>query len=342
MGVVRLQEIWHAEIEEVQRALLSCAGIRGGKEDAVPGDWKATAGGNNDAVYGEKVVCVTGGVSFLGVAVVSRLLNSGYDVRLLVANEVEREKVREMELWRDTRVANRHVSVVMAELGDVQSLSEAFEGCRGVFHTAAFVDPAGVSGYSKAMADVEVKTTASVMEACGRSSSVRNCVLTSSLLACIWRDKSRPDLSSKLWYALGKVRAEKAAWRIAAERGFNLVTVCPGLITGPDLSLRNPTATIAYLKGVREMYADGLLATVDVNRLAEAHVRVFEAMNKAAFGRYICFDRVIRREEEAEKLTEEAGIPTTVRTVGNSPFPFELSDIKLSGLVFSAVRCKEC
>lgn len=54
----------------------------------------------------------------------------------------------------------------------------------------------------------------------------------------------------QLWYALGKLRAEKAAWRIAKERGLKLVTICPGLITGPDFFRRNPTATIAYLKGI--------------------------------------------------------------------------------------------
>ena len=45
------------------------------------------------------------------------------------------------------------------------------------------------------------------------------------------------------------MRAEKAAWRIANERGLKLTTICPALITGPEFCHRNPTATIAYLKG---------------------------------------------------------------------------------------------
>lgn len=57
-------------------------------------------------------------------------------------------------------------------------------------------------------------------------------------------------LEFKLWYALGKLRAEKAAWRIAKERGLKLVTICSALVTAPDLcNMRNSTATIAYLKG---------------------------------------------------------------------------------------------
>jgi nucleoside-diphosphate-sugar epimerase len=58
----------------------------------------------------------------------------------------------------------------------------------------------------------------------------------------------------QLWYAVGKLRAEKAAWKRAEERGLKLATICPGLITGPEYFGRNPTATIAYLKGKLQRY----------------------------------------------------------------------------------------
>lgn len=54
---------------------------------------------------------------------------------------------------------------------------------------------------------------------------------------------------SQLWYALGKLKAEKAAWRIADSKGLKLATICPALITGPDFFHRNSTSTLAYLKG---------------------------------------------------------------------------------------------
>ena len=89
------------------------------------------------------------------------------------------------------------------------------------------------------------------------------------------------------------------------------------------------------------MYANGLLATVDVSRLAEAHVSVFEAMNKTAFGRYICFDQVIEREEEAEKFASEIGMPAN-KICGNSfdfiPTRFELSNKKLNNLMSKTLR----
>lgn len=53
-----------------------------------------------------------------------------------------------MQASGEMRGSNNIVEVTMAKLTEVESLMEAFNGCRGVFHTAAFVDPAGVSGYS--------------------------------------------------------------------------------------------------------------------------------------------------------------------------------------------------
>lgn len=84
------------------------------------------------------------------------------------------------------------------------------------------------------------------------------------------------------------------------------------------------------------MFAYGLLATVDVLKLAEAHACVFEAMNKTAFGRYICFDQVIERNNEAEELAQEIGIPAN-KICGNAsnwiPARFELSNKKLYNLM---------
>ncbi|KAK8710237.1 hypothetical protein V6N13_145571 [Hibiscus sabdariffa] len=273
----------------------------------------------------DKLVCVTSGASFLGFALVNRLLLHGYSVRVLVDNQEDVEKLREMEISGEMMACEAKISVVMAKPNEIEGLMEAFDGCFGVFHTSSFADPAGLSGYSKSMAEMEVKASENVVKACARTPSVKNCVLTSSVLACIWRDASQYELpplvnhdcwsneslciDKKLWYALGKLKAEKVAWKIAEETGLKLTTICPGLITGYEFSYRNPTPTIAYLKGAQEMYAQGLLATVDVRRLAEAHVSVFEAMKTTAFGRYICFDQIIKGEDEAGKLASGIGIP---------------------------------
>jgi hypothetical protein len=85
------------------------------------------------------------------------------------------------------------------------------------------------------------------------------------------------------------------------------------------------------------MFKDGLLATVDVMKLAEAHTSVFEAMNKTACGRYICFDRVIQVEDEAERLAMEIGISANQIVSEDAsncgPARFVLSNKKLCNLM---------
>lgn len=58
-------------------------------------------------------------------------------------NADEIEKLREMERYEES-----NLEIIMAKLSDVDSLVKAFEGCLGVFHTSAFTDPAGLSGYT--------------------------------------------------------------------------------------------------------------------------------------------------------------------------------------------------
>lgn len=92
------------------------------------------------------------------------------------------------------------------------------------------------------------------------------------------------------------------------------------------------------------MYQKGLLATVDVNKLVEAQVCVLEAMNKTASGRYICFDKVIEREEDAEKLAQQTNMSKSTicgdTESGIVQPQYRLSNTKLSSLMTSTLgRC---
>ncbi|XP_055806239.1 cinnamoyl-CoA reductase-like SNL6 [Solanum dulcamara] len=356
MGIVCPDESKRIEIEEFRRMLLSNTAVHRTKVgDEFRNQGQLPSAVQHSRELEEKKVCVTSGVSFLGIAIVNQLLLRGYSVRVIVEKQEDLEKLREMEISGEMRQSMNTVEAVMARLNDIESLSQAFNGCRGVFHTAAFVDPAGLSGYSKSMVEVEVLITKNVTQACAITPSVKNCVLTSSLLACVWQDinSSRTIdhdcwsdesicLDKKLWYALGKLKAERVAWNVARESGFKLATICPGLVTGPELLSRNPTPTIAYLKGAQEMFRNGLLAAVDVHRLALEHVLVFEDMKNTGYSRYISFDRVIRSEEEFEKLASETGID--IRTMRSNSRPnssniVKLSNAKLCCLTSAIHRC---
>ncbi|PKA62030.1 Cinnamoyl-CoA reductase 1 [Apostasia shenzhenica] len=365
MGVIRSTESLKAEAEEFRQMLLQGTGTS---------PWKGGPAGagrqseGDEAAGGGRMVCVTSAVSFLGFAIVHSLFARGYSVRLALETQEELDKLRELQMFEE--MEEGCVSTVMASVADVDSLSQAFDGCVGVFHTSSFADPVGVSGYTKHMADLEAKAAERVIEACVRAPSVRKCVFTSSLLACVWRRSAelnsgrRPNAvvvvdenswsdeglcrDKKLWLTLGKTMAEKAAWRAARGRNLKLVTVCPALLTGPGFRRRNSTASIAYLKGAEELLQKGLLATVDVDKAAEAHVSVYEAMsNGGACGRYLCFGHVVQRVEEAAELERQLGMQGRLtaaagagdREDGSRPCLFELSKRKLCRLMCSVRRC---
>ncbi|ERN06619.1 cinnamoyl-CoA reductase-like SNL6 isoform X1 [Amborella trichopoda] len=264
----------------------------------------------------EKHVCVTGGGSF-SLILVKELLSRGYTVRLTVHSEGEMETMEKIEdLWS--------VEKLSAKMSDIESLCDAFQGCGAVFHTSSFIDPHGLSGYTERMASLESKGAENVIKACAKA-RVNKCILTSSLLACIWQSPTTATTTTtttidesfwsdealcrenKLWLALGKTTAEQKAWRLAEERKVKMVSILPGLI--PPVSLHSNLATsVAYLKGGRHMLERGLLATIEVTKVAKAHVHIYEKMDYKAKGRFLCFDKVINQNEDILDLEKKFGM----------------------------------
>jgi hypothetical protein len=89
MGVLRSTQSLQAEVDELRAALLA-----GGGHEAA-GGWRRSAGhadakrspGGDAGGAAARAVCVTGGISFVGFAVVDRLLRHGYTVRLALETQ---------------------------------------------------------------------------------------------------------------------------------------------------------------------------------------------------------------------------------------------------------------
>eukprot|EP01018_Ginkgo_biloba_P023910 Gb_08683 [translate_table: standard] len=350
MGIAKALEGYQAECEDFTRVLQNYEG-------------KMEKPRLNLSLETAKVVCVTNGTTYLGLWIVRQLLLRGYIVRLTVHNTEELQKLREMEEFES---ANSRLTAVVANMVDLDTLSEAFNGCYGVFHTSTFIDPEGVSGYTEQMVKLEVKGAENVIEACSRASTVRRCVMTSSLVACIWQREQPNSVSvvdetcwsdeqlcrdkkvgeaviALLWFALAKTMLEKAAWTMARERCVNLVTMCPALIVGPGFPFRNSTSAIAYMKGGREMFESSVLASVDVRNVALAHVCVYEEMEKGACGRHMCFDRRIFRSEDARDLEKKMNMKMGFDEISHlHPHSHRLLNVKLTRLICSASNSNSC
>ncbi|KAL5973878.1 hypothetical protein ACLOJK_030537 [Asimina triloba] len=249
-----------------------------------------------------KAVCVMDASGHLGMRLVESLLQRGYRVHAAVQNHAD------LQLFKRLSCGNNDLlHVFHSDLFDYQSIMDALKGCSGLFYT--FEPPKYQSSYDEYMAEVEVRAAHNVLEACAQTETVEKVVFTSSVTAVVWKE-DRNQTSEfdernwsdtnfcrnfKLWHALSKTLAEKTAWALAMDRGVNMVSINGGLMTGPDLSIANP-----YLKGTAEMYEDGVLVTADVDFQVNAHVSVFEDVS--TYGRYLCFNHVINRPEDAVKL----------------------------------------
>lgn len=251
-----------------------------------------------------KNVCVMDASGFLGSNLVDALIQRGYTVHAAVQNHGDLQQHDK-----------KNLRVFQSDPLDYRSIIQAIKGCSALFYSFE-LPPDQALIFDEFMVDEEVRAAHNVLEACAQTETIEKVVFTSSAAAVLWKgdqDNGNPMASAdiderswsdvnfckkfKLWHALSKTLAEKTAWALAADRGVHMVSINPGLVMGPDLSIKNP-----YLKGAAEMYERGVLVTTDVKHLAKAHVCVFE--DSSAYGRYICFNQVINHPESAVKFTQ--------------------------------------
>ncbi|KAG2680293.1 hypothetical protein I3760_11G093200 [Carya illinoinensis] len=264
-------------------------------------------------------VCVINASGHLGSALVERLLLRGYTVHAAVQHHDEQLQ------FNGLSSENKKLKIFRSDPFDYQSIIDALKGCSGLFY--AFEPPQDQPTYDEFMVEVEVRAAHNVLEACAQTETIDRVVFTSSVTAVVWRDDRKSTASEldethwsdvnlcrkyKLWHGLSKTLAEKTAWALAMDRGVNMVSVNAALMMGgPDVSITHP-----YLKGAAEMYEDGVLLTVDLNFLVDAHICVFE--NISSYGRYLCFDNVVNHHEDALKLAQMLTTPSAAPTLTQS------------------------
>ncbi|KAJ4778011.1 Dihydroflavonol 4-reductase [Rhynchospora pubera] len=250
-----------------------------------------------------KPVCVMDASGALGQTLVERLLNQGYTVHAATSKQSDLNGLKKL------LGEKKQLKLFRFDPFDYQSIVDAIKGCYGLFYM--YEASQDQSTYDELMVEVEVRAAHNVIEACAQVETIERVVFTSSVTAVVWkenrkssvdvneRDWSEPNFCRKykLWHALAKTLSEKTAWALAMDRDIDMVSINAGLVTGPGLSASNP-----YLKGTPEMYEDGVLVTVDVDFLADAHIAVYET--PCAFGRYLCFNHAVCLPEDAVKLAQ--------------------------------------
>jgi nucleoside-diphosphate-sugar epimerase len=259
-----------------------------------------------------RTVLVTGVTGFLGGHVASDLLAHGYDVRGTVRDP---RTAAVAHLRAAAQRSGGRFDLAAADLLDDAGWDAAVAGVDLVAHVASPTPDGRVTDPESAYVRPAVEGTRRVLHAAARA-GVARVALTSSIDAARagheladGRDRTEDDwaiLHRADGYARSKALAERAAWGLAAEHGFELVTLLPGLILGPSYTV-DTSVSVAVIRQILARELPGLprmgIAPVDVRDVAAGHRLALETP-AAAGRRYILAGEPIWLPEVARALRD--------------------------------------
>lgn len=243
-------------------------------------------------------ILVTGGSGYVAGFVIAQLLNEGANVRTTIRSTAREAEVRAAI---GTIAPTDRLTFALADLNRREGWREACNGCETVIHIASPLplnNPRDDDELVRPARDGALRVLAAA-----RDASARRLVMTSSTAAVSygrggytvpateadWSDPS--DKTDSSAYERSKMIAERAAWDWHAREGrqLELVTICPGAVTGPILG-RDYSASIDIVKKLLDGSLPGIprfgWPLVDVRDIADLHVRALHAP-EAAGNRYI-------------------------------------------------------
>ncbi len=241
-------------------------------------------------------VLVTGATGHVGLALVSELVDAGYQVRAGVR--------RLDDDFRVERLRALGVELFVADILSPLSMAEACSGVDGVFHVAAVVRMWARDPEREILAP-NVEGVRTVLRAAAEA-GVRRVVLTSSIAAVGVGTPEGVELGPEDWhhaaltpYSRAKTLAELHAWAEVGRSGVDLVTVCPGSVIGPGFFRHTPsTELFSWLeRGLLRAVLPLQTAYVDCRSLAYIHRAAFE--RGTAGSRYLAVDATLTMDEIA-------------------------------------------
>ncbi len=210
---------------------------------------------------------VTGATGFLGSALARELLKDERPLKLLVRKNTDTRNIDDLDC-----------QVAYGDLRDKNSLKSALQGCRTLYHTAAYYSL--WSRDKKLIYDINVQGTRNILES-ALEMNIEKVVYTSTV-GCIGlsedgfpANEDQPMNPETLCndYKLSKYQAEQVALELFG-RGLPVVIVNPSTPVGPRDIKPTPTGKIIvdFLSRKMPAYIDTGLNLIDVADCARGHI----------------------------------------------------------------------
>ena len=274
-------------------------------------------------------VFVTGSAGHVGANLVRRLLDEGVKVRVLLRHDDNNEGLEGLD-----------VEQVFGDIRDLDSIRQALEGCKGVYHVAAKISTIeGNRAHRREVFECNVVGTRNVLQA-AREAEAGRVVVTGSFSA-VGHDLDDPSAPSDesmpffpmertMPYERSKSLVEQECWRAAATGQEVIVATCCAVVGGADfLPSRLGRTLCDYTNGKLRAYIDGGFEFVAARDIVEGHLL---CMRCGRSGEKYIFSSEYKTISEIVALYEEvSGVPRPRRKIP-APLMLVFSEVASSYL----------
>lgn len=226
-----------------------------------------------------KKAAVTGATGLVGSNLVAEMVKSGrYEVVIVVRSRKRVSNVERTLGFHGLTLYGAPVEVIESELTDTASLAEAFSGVETVFNCAGAIMTGEMTAGE--LIDNNVALTRSVVTA-SLQAGVKKIIHTSSItvldppgdhITPITEKDTAEATDTDSGYTQSKYKADLEISR-GAKEGLQTVTVMPAVVLGEgDWSLNGSSALIPLISRGLPVYADGVMAYVDVRDVGRAMI----------------------------------------------------------------------
>lgn len=229
-------------------------------------------------INNQKNFLVTGATGFLGRTLLEYLSNNYPDVKAIPL-------VRDRQSWdsQDWIKNLNYNQVVTDSLENAAKNPDSVGNIDGIFHLAAIVHHS--RAHSEEVYTTNIEGTLNMV----RLSAAKKCRMiylsTSGTVGVFnsrteWADEHSPYKEKEVagWpYYDSKIKAERAARKLANELGVELIIVRPPMLLGPgDHRFRSTSNIIRYMRGALPFLLHGGMHFVDIRDASAALVKAME------------------------------------------------------------------
>lgn len=217
------------------------------------------------------MILITGATGFLGAELTRQLTSKGLRVRAL-----KRETGKIPHFLK----GNSNIDWFTADINELASLEDAFEGITQVYHCAAVVsfDPKDKA----TMIRVNIEGSSNVVNLCVEHGA--RLLHVSSVAALGEPKKGQETTEDDYWeysphvhtYAISKYEGEMEVWRGIAE-GLNAVIVNPSVIIGANAGYQGSGALFKLVQDGLSFYTNGSTGLVDVSDVAKCMIELMNS-----------------------------------------------------------------